>query len=300
MQEQKMEFEKVYLNQFGYYELKKKPTPEERKKEFEEDYYQNSRGSYAQQYSEEEQKFFHYKSEQKELMIRKELGNTNLFSLLDIGCGEGFVLSYFHSRGNQVTGIDFSEYGIRNQNPDMLPYLLCGDCDQILPQLIQENRKYDVINMDAALDMMLNPEQVVGYCKELLAENGVLVIKVANNYSPLQIKLLQEGKLTKEHWLDETGHISYFNKDGLIRFMDFHGYTCANVYGEGYIELNLFNDSTNYYEHKDAGKGCYQSKIEIENMLHEISPKQALEVFRILGNMGWGREIAGVFKKKNT
>ena len=34
----KKEYEKVYLNEYGYYELKKKPTIEERQKEFEEEY----------------------------------------------------------------------------------------------------------------------------------------------------------------------------------------------------------------------------------------------------------------------
>lgn len=32
----KKEYDKVFLNQYGYYELKQKPTVEERKKEFEE------------------------------------------------------------------------------------------------------------------------------------------------------------------------------------------------------------------------------------------------------------------------
>ena len=34
------EFEKVFLNKYGFYELKNKPSVEERKKEFEEEYYQ--------------------------------------------------------------------------------------------------------------------------------------------------------------------------------------------------------------------------------------------------------------------
>jgi L-fucose mutarotase/ribose pyranase (RbsD/FucU family) len=32
-------------------------------------------------------------------------------------------------------------------------------------------------------------------------------------------------------------------------------------------------------------------------MFHEISPEKSLELFRILGDMGFGREIIGVFKK---
>lgn len=295
----KKEYERVFLNKYGYYELKNKPDIKQRKKEFEDDYYQNSASTYEEEYSDEEKKFFKNKLEQKELIIMKNLKDFDArkgdLSLLDIGCGEGFVLKYFSELGMKVTGIDFSDWAVRHHNPDMLDNLIKGDCMQIIPELNKKDIKFDVINMDSSLDMMLEPEKVVEMCKGILKPGGIMIIKVANNYSNLQQTLLANGQLKKEYWLDEPGHPSYFNKDGFINFMNDHGFECVDFYGESFIDFNLVNERTNYYENPKAGKGCYNAKIQLENMFHDISPEKSLELFRALGEMGFGREIIGVF-----
>lgn len=299
-----IKFEKVFLNDYGFYELKNKPTLEERKNEFENEYYQQSMASYQNEYSEKELKMFRNIIKRKEMLIDdglKKAGNIkdkNDKKFLDVGCGEGFVLNYFYNSGWNVTGIDFSSYGIEHNNPNMNEYLLKGDCDEILPELVSKNEKYDVINMDAFLDMALNPKKVLNNCKELLDENGVLVVKVANNYSRLQLHLLENGKLQKEYWLDEKGHPSYFGKDSLKTFIEANGYEMIDLICESLIDLNLFNDLTNYYEVPEAGKKCYEARVEMENMYSDISPELTLDLFRIYAQMGFGREIVGVFVKK--
>lgn len=292
----KKEFDKVFLNEYGYYELKQKPLQSDRQKEFEEEYYQNSESTYEQQYSAQEQQFFANKLEQKELIIRKNLGKEK-FSLLDIGCGEGFVLAYFLKKGMEVAGIDYSDWAVSHHNPGVLPFLQRGDCLQLLPQMLEQGRHFDVINIDSALDMMLEPEKVAALCRRLLADDGIFLVKVANNYSPLQLSLLEEGVLSQEYWLDDPGHPSYFNRDGFLRFMQAQGFCCVDFYGESFIELNLLNPLTNYYENKSVGKDCFQAKLNLENRLHAISPQKSLELFHILGEMGFGRELIGVFQK---
>lgn len=293
----KNNFDKVFLNEYGYYELKQKPSMEERRKEFEEAYYQQSESTYEQQYSEEEQRFFRNKLEQKKIILERNLNRAcKGLSLLDIGCGEGFVLDYFYGCGMQVLGIDFSEWAIRHHHPQMLPFFRRGDCTLILSELKAQNQHFDVINMDAALDMMLEPAKVIGLCKAVLAENGILLIKVANNYSRLQQTLLETGQLKAEYWLDDPGHPSYFNREGLCRFLEAQGLQCVDFYGESFIDFHLLNPLTNYYEHGEVGKDCYRAKIQLENMMHEISPEKSLEVFRHLGELGFGREIIGVFR----
>lgn len=128
-----MEFEKVFLNEYGFYELKNKPTLEERKNEFENEYYQQSMASYQNEYSEKELKMFHNSIKRKEMLINNSLEKAGNIKnekdrrILDVGCGEGFVLNYFYNNGWDVTGIDFSSYGIEHNNPDMNEYL--GNCE---------------------------------------------------------------------------------------------------------------------------------------------------------------------------
>ena len=119
------EFEKVFLNKYGFYELKNKPSVEERKKEFEEEYYQQSTSSYEQHYTDEELEFKKVKLEQRKIIYERNLKKSvEKCSLMDIGCGEGFTLRYFNDNGMSVTGIDFSEWGISHHNPDMLKYFI--------------------------------------------------------------------------------------------------------------------------------------------------------------------------------
>lgn len=292
------EFKEVFLNEYGYYELKNPPDLKERRRVFEQEYFQNSMSSYEQVYDKEELEYFEHKLEQKEMMLRMQFpAEKKPASFLDIGCGEGFALAYFQKMGYQVQGIDFSSYGIERHNPQVKESVTQGDCEEILPEWIREGRAFDIINMDSVLDMALHPKNILALCKKLLTKDGVLLIKVANNYSLLQQHLLEEKKLKDAYWLDQKGHPSYFNRTGLIRLLSACGYECLDTFGESFIDLNLLNENTNYYERKETGKSCYRAKIDLENFMHKISPEKTLEVFRLLGEMGLGREVIGIFKK---
>ena len=216
------EFKDVFLNEYGFYELKNKPTADDRKQAFENEYYQEGiSSSYEKVYSDEQLRNMTYKFREKELMIRKYIHDCKqTISVLDIGCGEGFFVSYFAKQGYEVCGIDYSIYGVKTQNPDIEDLIIQGDSSEIIKEFIKENKKFDVINMDSVLDMMIEPKETLDLCKQLLANDGVFIVKVANNYSELQKKLLQSGKLSKEFWLDNPGHPYYFNKDGFTLFFE--------------------------------------------------------------------------------
>lgn len=292
-----MKFDKVIKNEYGFYELKQKPSEEEQKRIFENEYYQEGQSSYEVTYPDDAIKYFMNKAEQKEIAIRRIIGSSKeKLKILDIGCGEGFLLKHFWLKGYDILGIDYSEYAMRHNNPELLPRFRQGDCYEVLRSLISQEEKFDIVNMDAVLDMVQRPAELIELIKQVLKEDGVMSCKVANNYSDLQIKLLEEQVLTQEYWLDEQGHSWYFNKDGFINFFKAHGYTCVDLYGEGLSEFNLLNDLTNYYENPKAGKSCWKAKLRIENMLHELSAEKTNEIMRLFGQMGLGRELVGIFK----
>ena len=53
--------------------------------------------------------------------------------ILDVGCGKGFLLYEFTQvvPGLKVTGIDISEYGIKNAKEEIRPFLKIGDAIQL-------------------------------------------------------------------------------------------------------------------------------------------------------------------------
>ena len=98
--------DKVKKNKYGFYELKNKPIAEEQALNFEEEYYQNEEGGHENNYPTEALEYFENKAVQREYIIRKILGEDRKLRILDIGCGEGFLLQHFLNKGAEVCGID--------------------------------------------------------------------------------------------------------------------------------------------------------------------------------------------------
>lgn len=289
-----MRFEKVRLNEYGYYELKEKPEDcSDRNEWFEKEY---SHQYY--EFTEAEKVYFRNRMRKKEAICVQNLKKPlRECSLLDVSCGKGMVLGYFADKVAEITGTDISIEAMQYYHPQYLSHFIQGDCHEVLAGLIEENKKYDIINMDAALDMVDHPDDIAACVKKLLNPGGLFVVKVGNNYSDYQLMLLKTGKVTKEHWLDEKGHISYFNKDGLNRYLEAKGFVCLGNYAEGFNEFHLMNPLTNYYENPTLGRVCYASNVEFENMLYDISFEKTLQLNRLLGEMGLGREMIGVYRQ---
>lgn len=294
-----MEFENVERNRYGYYELKTQRSKEEEKTYFEKQYYQNCTGSYEASYDNDEIASFVNRCKRKEYILKKYLDYKKKYSLLDLGCGEGWTLAYFKEKGYDVTGIDYSSYAIQTFHPECKENLLQGDCDDILSDFIKEGRTFDVISSDMMLDMIDNPESILKKCVQVLSPNGVMWINVSNNYSMLQMKLLKERKIAKDYWLDLEAHPSYFNPDGLKNLCESVGLVRVGIYGESFIDFNLVNPDTNYYENPSVGKNCYKAQNYLNSWMMEISLEKVVEISRLLGEMGFGRTTTGVFKIKD-
>ena len=157
---------------------------------------------------------------------------------------------------------------------------------------------YDVINMDRVLDMVLDAGSCIRLVKEIMKDTSILVIKVANNYSYLQQRLMESGELQKDYWLDVPNHTGYFNREGLISLLEAYGLECIDFYGDTFVDFQLLNPLTNYYEKPETGKAAHKMAVCMENMLHEVSMERTVEIYRMLGDMGFGREIVGIFKKR--
>lgn len=297
-------FKKVELNRYGYYQLRNMNTPEERRERFEKAYFQEYAGStYAKKYEEDELQYMQTQYKEKAYIIEENLKWTGAYrdgryTMLDVGCGEGFLLKFFRDRGALVKGIDFGSYALEYHNPSMMDAFTQGNMDDLLPQMAAEGETFDVINMDRVLDMVLDPESCLRQVGRLMEADSILVIKVANNYTHMQQMLLNSGELTKEHWLDEPDHTGYFNREGLLNLLDAMGYVCIDFYADTFVDLHLLNPLTNYYEKPETGKQCHKATVRLENLMCDISLQRLVEVSRNLSEMGFGREIVGVFRKK--
>lgn len=60
----------------------------------------------------------------------------------------------------------------------------------------------------------------------------------------------------------------------------------------------LLNPATNYGEDRSSGKACHQTRVAVDNLLHEISPEKTSELYRMLAGLGLGRQVIGFFQEK--
>jgi 2-polyprenyl-3-methyl-5-hydroxy-6-metoxy-1,4-benzoquinol methylase len=289
------------INKFGFNQLKDKPTQEALQEWYAKTYYQTTPDTgYEQVYSPEEKQFINNKIEQKFLVLQSilPLSSSKKLRLLDVGCGEGWGLQYFANKGLDVSGLDYSEFGCRHQNPECLQYMTIGDICQNIKALAERCEQYDYIWLDNVLEHVLDPLDILIDLNKLLSSRGVLMIEVPNDCSAVQNHLLENKFISKSFWVAPFEHISYFNKTGLLSISSEAGLVCKDLMGDYPIDLSLFNKLTNFVEQKSTGKDCHQQRIAIENFLHDISPEKTNALYRSMANMGLGRQIIGFFQKK--
>ena len=289
----------VVKNPVGFLEIQPKPTQDELKQYYAEQFYQQATGNYELEYSEEERRYFANKIAEKHAVLNTLIkpAASKTLSLLDVGCGEGWSLAYFKEQGWDVTGLDFSSYGCQKFNPQCSENLLAGDVYENVQKLVVEGRKFDCVWLLNLLEHVTDPIKLLEDLKVLVADDGVLMVQVPNDFSDVHQTLTRDGHITREFWVAPPTHLSYFNRDGLRAIMTHTRWTERFLMSDFWIELNLFNPHANYVEDRAVGKGAYRQRVAVENMLHDISPDKAIALYEKAADIGLGRNLIGFYKK---
>jgi len=280
---------KIIKNKHNYYEVAEKPSEEELASYYKDKYYQDAKGSFELTYTPEEKQYFTNKLEQK-FAILQQKGITS-GSVLDIGAGEGWALSFFLHKGFSVKGIDYSTYGCAKHNPHCEKFLVAGDMYKKLQEVVQAQKKYDIVILDNVLEHALDPLKLLETIKLVKKEGGILIIDVPNDFSPIQQYLLKHKHIDTKFWVAPPDHLSYFNKDSLRNLCEYAQYKHIITITDFPIDLYLFNSTTNYIKNTEVGKSCHTARVEIENLLHSISLEKTNKLYNVLANMGIGRSL---------
>lgn len=98
--------ERLRLTELGFLQIQERPTPEELQRHYAERYYQAPESSsYKTVYSDEEIQFREARAELKRFAVAPHLGGSSPGRLLDVGCGEGWLLSVFQRGGGMLLGL---------------------------------------------------------------------------------------------------------------------------------------------------------------------------------------------------
>ena len=146
----------------GYVSTKPLPTPEQLSQFYAETYYQSPQSStYQVSYDELE---LRYKTMKCDALMQALSGfcQGDGRSFLDIGAGEGFLLNAAHQRGFDVTGLDFSAYGVEKFFPELSARHVAGDVFASLTELVAQGRKYAVCTSTNVLEHVIDPDLFLG------------------------------------------------------------------------------------------------------------------------------------------
>ena len=283
--------DKLQKHKLGYYEIKKKPTLAELQDYYAKKYYQESSSkSYKLNYTKDEIEYFRIRNE-RYYLAAKNIRKIDKGNYLDVGCGEGFGLKFFKERGYKVKGLDFSSSGVSKQNPDCLDDLVTGDLFDLLRIEIESKNTFDIICLNNVLEHVIDPIDLLNALHRIIASNGVLIITVPNDFSIIQKEALRRGHIDKDFWVALPDHLSYFDKNSLVKICNETGFTVRDLLGDFPIDWYLYHQGSNFIKDKSLGKNAHNARIQLECLISSQSVDDMLNFWRSMATIGSGRNL---------
>ena len=201
--------------------------------------------------------------------------NSTKKKVLDIGCGEGFVIAELDKMGWDVYGLDFSHDGVKRHFPHLVERVIKGDIYHSLNRLIEAEEKFDFIICNNVLEHVTAPLEFLEKFKKVCKKDTVVRIQVPNDFSWYQLSLKEKDLIKTDYWIAPPGHLSYFSQDSLTSTLESFGYKIFDLLGDFPIEVFLSNKHSNYNVFPETGPEAHKARIHIEVNLF----KQSIEKF---------------------
>jgi 2-polyprenyl-3-methyl-5-hydroxy-6-metoxy-1,4-benzoquinol methylase len=154
--------------------------------------------------------------------------------ILDLGCGNGYLVNQLLKEGYNAYGTDASAEGItiaRHEYPDRF-YLQDLSTGQLPPEL--RSLRFNTIISTEVIEHLYDPEGFVDFCKQLLPENGELIISTPYHGYLKNLVLSIFNKWDSHHgpaW--HGGHIKFWSKNTLTKLLVHKGFEVAAFKGCG-------------------------------------------------------------------
>ncbi|WP_239077730.1 bifunctional 2-polyprenyl-6-hydroxyphenol methylase/3-demethylubiquinol 3-O-methyltransferase UbiG [Pseudomonas sp. 008] len=286
-------------HELGFLEVVDRPTPEALHEYYAQTYFQKEASdSYRKSYSVEELEVIELRIAQRAGQAQMLLGDDQPGSLLDVGCGEGFVLKFFEQIGWQVQGIDYSRAGVQQINPAYADHVEQGDVFELLETRIASNKQYDLVWLGNVLEHVLDPVSLLQSLRCLVAPNGLLVITVPNDGTAYHEELYATGAIRDRFWIAMPDHLSYFTADSLRRTAEATQWDCLAIQGDFPIDLFLSHEGSNYVADRSQGPAAHRARLTFERLIGQAGIEASNRFYAALADVGFGRNLTAFFRPK--
>lgn len=144
--------------------------------------------------------------------------------LLDVGCGIGLFLRAARATGWNVCGVEPS-LAARRFHLDGLP-ILRGSLESVLP-----SERFDLITFWDVLAHVRDPLQLLRRARELLADDGIVLIKTPNR-TPMDVAIARA--LNPLHggrgWLHIPAQLFHFSAQSLVEILGLAGFKDLEIH----------------------------------------------------------------------
>ncbi len=154
--------------------------------------------------------------------------------ILDLGCGNGYLVNFLIKRGYNAYGTDASEKGIaiaRQTNTDR--FFVQDLSSDALPEQLQ-NIPFDTIISTEVIEHLYNPMAFIIFCKQQLKQEGELIITTPYHgyLKNLTLSLFNNWDSHMDPlWLG--GHIKLWSRKSLTKAITNAGFTVTEFKGTG-------------------------------------------------------------------
>jgi len=206
--------------------------------------------------------------------------------VLDVGCGQGEFVGFLEEHGFDAEGVEPSSEAVA---------LACELGRKVLSGTLRpvadavqagDTRSYDLIALINVLEHVPNPCSVLKDVRAALSSEGLMCVRVPNDFS-----LLQEAALAvtgnERWWITAPDHINYFEAASLQSLLRSHGFKIESVYSDFPMELfMLLGDD--YVADPSKGPSCHRRRIAFERAVPQHLRR---EIYARLGSVGIGRNL---------
>jgi len=214
--------------------------------------------------------------------------------ILDVGCSFGTFLSVFKDMGWDCVGIEPSIYAAKYARE--VNGLTVHQ--NLLENISMEELRgsFDVVHIKQTLDHLINPIGFIERCStELLKKNGVLCIETANQFSEMQMAIIESSETPM--WWIVPDHIAYFDKGSLTSLVNKYGFEVK--YEMSTFPMELFpligND---FVAQPELGKDCHKKRLSFEDKLNRSGMNHVrIHFYEALAKYGYGRGIIQISQR---
>ena len=159
--------------------------------------------------------------------ILKHLQGEQDKLILDVGCGNGWLVNELIRNEFNAFGIDASASGINEAKKVNKERFFVHDVNtELLPDELL-TKKFEIVISTEVIEHLYNPKKYLRFCKSILQINGggkVIITTPYHGYFKNVILALSDKMDYHYSPLWEGGHIKFWSKDTLSKLLDDEGF----------------------------------------------------------------------------